>query len=114
MKEFYDSERWKDLALAVTEIGDRNDQAYYYLGRSAEGLGYFDAARVYYKLSKTALKCGGVINVYDGLVLPSMVDARLDKLPASGAIANRSGSAPEKPNKMTDDRVLSSAWKTIR
>ncbi len=72
LKALYENELWKDLALEVARIGHRDDQAYFYLGRAAEGLGYMNAARTYYNRLALAndFKCGGFINVCDGLVFP--------------------------------------------
>lgn len=49
---FYNSAQWNSLAFSVMQIGYANDIAYYFLGSSAEGLGYYDAALKYYNLSK--------------------------------------------------------------
>ena len=38
------SERWKDLAIKVMQIGFGEDLSYYYLGQAAQGLGYHKAA----------------------------------------------------------------------
>lgn len=42
---------WQQLAVKVAQIGYQKDLAYYYLGRSAEGLGYPAAARRFYRES---------------------------------------------------------------
>ena len=76
-KMMHDNALWHDLALKVVNVGFEMDREYYYLGRSAEGLGYFDAALTYYKLAKTVFKCGGVIDNCDGLVFPRDIDQRL-------------------------------------
>jgi hypothetical protein len=44
-------EQWQTLADEVLRIGYLNDLSYYYLGRAAEGLGYYDAALKYYRIS---------------------------------------------------------------
>lgn len=81
MKSLYENELWEDLASTVARLGFRSDQTYYYLGRSAEGLGHRDAARTYYKLAKTSYKCDGFpFNNCDGLVFPLMLDERLKML----------------------------------
>jgi hypothetical protein len=76
-KKLHDNALWHDLAIDVINEGFKSDQNYYYLGRSAEGLGYYDAALTYYKLAKTVFKCGGVIDNCDGLVFPRDIDERL-------------------------------------
>ena len=80
MKKLYDNELWRDLAFTVSDIGFQSDQSYYYLGRAAEGLGYNDAAITYYKLAKTAFKCGGLLNVCDGFVFPRDINSGLNRL----------------------------------
>lgn len=42
------AEKWNDLAVRVMQIGYGSDLAYYYLGQSAQGLGYHQAAITYY------------------------------------------------------------------
>jgi hypothetical protein len=60
------AEKWNDLALRVMQIGYGSDLAYYYLGQSAQGLGYHQAAIAYYGWSlgintgtDPMLKCAG-------------------------------------------------------
>ena len=45
------AEKWPDLTYRVMQIGFGNDLAYYYLGQSAQGLGYHRAAIDYYQYS---------------------------------------------------------------
>jgi hypothetical protein len=45
------AERWPELAVRVMQIGYGSDLAYYYLGQSAQGLKYHDAAIGYYNYS---------------------------------------------------------------
>ncbi len=42
------AERWPELAVRVMQIGYGSDLAYYYLGQSAQGLQYHEAAIGYY------------------------------------------------------------------
>lgn len=78
LKILHNTEQWHKLAQAVSSIGSRGDQEYYYLGRAAEGLGYIDAAHIYYELAKSErIKCGGVPNVCDGFTFPNDIDERL-------------------------------------
>ena len=42
------AERWPELAVRVMQIGYGSDLAYYYLGQSAQGLKYHEAAIGYY------------------------------------------------------------------
>jgi hypothetical protein len=76
MRGFYDNKLWNDLAKEVSGIGFENDQQYFYLGAAAAGLGYRNAARTYFNLSKSsAYKCAGSINVCDGFTLPNDTNA---------------------------------------
>ncbi len=45
------AEKWNDLAVRVMQIGYASDLSYYYLGQSAQGLGYHQAAIAYYSES---------------------------------------------------------------
>ncbi len=51
------AERWPELAVRVMQIGYGSDLAYYYLGQSAQGLQYHQAAIGYYNYS-AALAAG--------------------------------------------------------
>lgn len=51
MQSLYIAERWKDLSELVAMVGYENDAAYYYIGRSAEELGYPQSAMTYYEHS---------------------------------------------------------------
>jgi S1-C subfamily serine protease len=89
--------RWRELADLVQRKGISNDLAWYYLGRSAEGLGHADLARSYYQRSvdrtnsgKYSHRCQGkVISTCDGFDFPDVAQARLSSLQAS-APAERS------------------------
>jgi len=83
MKALYDNKLWNDLAILVAKLGFESDQTYYYLGRSAEGLGYIDAALTYYRLAQASFKCDGIINNCDGLAFPNDIDKALERLSAS-------------------------------
>ena len=48
----YNGNEWRELALLVTQINYRQDLAYFYLGRAAEGLGENAAALVYYRTAE--------------------------------------------------------------
>jgi len=79
VKRLHDLKRWKKLALETAKVGYRSDQAYYYLARAAEGLGYTKAAKTYYKLaleSPTKCEANILINNCDGLEFPAAVYER--------------------------------------
>jgi hypothetical protein len=69
---------WRQLATLVMQIGYQNDLAYYYLGRSAEGVGAFPAALKYYRTaghlttgSDSRFKCNsGGHDLCNGLNFP--------------------------------------------
>ncbi len=77
VKELHDNGLWRDLAIETARVGFREDLAYYYLGRSAEGLGYDSAADTYYRLAlANRYKCDGFINNCDGFVFPQDINKR--------------------------------------
>jgi outer membrane protein OmpA-like peptidoglycan-associated protein len=82
--DFFNNQLWNDLAIEIARIGYSEDLAYYYLGRSAEGLGYPDEAKVYYKLSMSAIHhCPK--NLINGFSFPYDANAalqRLEKIPS--------------------------------
>jgi len=108
MRGFYDNKLWMDLAKEVSSTGFDNDQQYYYLGTSAAGLGYRNAARTYFNLAKASpQKCGGSINVCDGFNFPNDInawitalnnaDARDAQAAAAAAAAAAKASNQQKP-----------------
>ncbi|WP_454739131.1 hypothetical protein [Cupriavidus necator] len=89
-KTLYETHRWKELVSKVMEIGYGKDLTYFYLGRAAEGLGFFGAAETYYGLAMRATPCAGVINTCDGLNFPHDITYRLPILkPAQADAANK-------------------------
>jgi hypothetical protein len=80
----YRVEDWTTLGTLVMQIGFQGDQSYFYLGRAAEGLGAYEAARKYYGMAgyiATAPtepgKCLGVFNLCDGFNFPRDILSRL-------------------------------------
>jgi hypothetical protein len=55
-KKLHDGQSWEALALSVLKANSGSDLSWFYLGRSAEGLGFRDAARIYYQKSIEASK----------------------------------------------------------
>ena len=96
LRYLYSRESWMALALSVMDIGAEHEEAYFYLGRAAEGLGDFDTALTYYRLSlATNVKCGsGVWAACDGLTLPKETEARLAILTARRAQSKVRSPAP--------------------
>ena len=72
------TEQWQALADKVMEIGFFQNLTYYYLGRAAEGLGYYDAALNYYTISgSTGLQCLPQYNSCNGIIFPDILYSRI-------------------------------------
>ncbi|MHB8137996.1 MAG: retropepsin-like aspartic protease family protein [Smithellaceae bacterium] len=89
MLKLYNSERWSELALIVIKVRFSEDLTYYYLGRSAEGIGKPNAAIIYYKLALQSFKCNGVINNCDGFSFPQDIRVRLSNIAAEKPLATQ-------------------------
>ena len=70
LARLHSEQAWEALSNEVIRIGYKNNLAYYYLGRSAEGLGHNIAATTYYRLGKALRnkctedadsRCGGIV-----------------------------------------------------
>jgi len=79
-RKFYNMELWAELAELTLKNGHEVDINYYYLGRSAEGLGFTEAAKVYYKNALVVFECAGWINNCDGFDVPELVTKRFKSL----------------------------------
>lgn len=92
----YDAELWSDLTYHVVKVGHRVDQAYFYLGRAAEGLRHFQAAKIYFRLAAAnGYKCAGFINVCDGLDVPSATREALMRVEQAIAAETSKSEAPK-------------------
>jgi hypothetical protein len=58
LTNLYANGQWQQLADEVIRIGFLNDLSYFYLGRAAEGLGYYQTALIYYRNSAKAFENG--------------------------------------------------------
>lgn len=68
---FYRTAMWPELAGAVIKADYPEDLTYFYLAKAAEGMGFLDAAEIYYSIAINArTKCAGIINNCDGISLP--------------------------------------------
>jgi clan AA aspartic protease (TIGR02281 family) len=89
LKIDYETQDWTSLSNQILSIGYGTDQAWYYLGRAAAGLGYNRAAKIYFAHALSApQKCTIFVNVCDGLDIPSLAQtqlAALDTAPDSAA-----------------------------
>jgi len=68
------SGQWGDLAATVMRTEYQDDLSLYYLGRAAEGLGFYPAAVSYYRqsmeLSGTSISCANLSRLCGGVTLP--------------------------------------------
>lgn len=81
LRFLYKGEEWSQLAKHVIKVGCAEDLSYFYLGRSAEGLGLPNAAKVYYKRALMAPKCDRFpFNNCDGHTFPQEIENRLGGL----------------------------------
>jgi len=82
MKKAYEEMQWIELASRVISIGDREDLAYFYLGRSAEGIGDLKSAATYYKLAldrkERGRSCAGLVNNCLGIEVTRESNTRLN------------------------------------
>ena len=73
--------QWGDLAALVMRTEYQDDLSLYYLGRAAEGLGFYPAAVSYYRqsmeLSGTSISCANLSRLCGGVVLPADAARRL-------------------------------------
>lgn len=115
-KSLHDQGLWEDLAILVLEIGHGVDLGYYYLGRSAEGLGETSAASMYYKLALAErYKCEGWFDNCLGLNVPTLSEQRLRSLgiePQSVGLqekpvsANQNNSVTASNHQRPKDRII--------
>jgi outer membrane protein OmpA-like peptidoglycan-associated protein len=90
---FFNNQLWNDLAIEIARIGYNEDLAYYYLGRAAEGLGYPEAAKVYYKLSLAAPQhCP--TSLCNGFSFPYDSNAAFNRLEKNISVTNSNEKAP--------------------
>jgi tetratricopeptide (TPR) repeat protein len=115
VKVLHDNELWNHLAIEVSRVGYKVDLAYYYLGRSAEGLGYYNSASIYYNLALANIyECDGIINTCDGFVFPRDLRKRLDHIEVleySKKLANEEKLADEEKNELKDQKIAESKFK---
>jgi hypothetical protein len=81
MREFYAAKDWDSLAKAVIEGGSNQDIDWFYLGRSAEELKLYAAAKSYYAKGVSAkFKCNEMPAGCDGFSFPRDINVRIDTL----------------------------------
>jgi hypothetical protein len=73
--------QWSDLATLVMQTEYQDDLSLYYLGKAAEGLGFYPAAISYYRqsmeLSGTSISCANLSRLCGGVALPTEAARRL-------------------------------------
>ena len=78
-RELYAKKDWESLAKAVIEGGSNQDIDWFYLGRSAEGLKLYIAAKSYYTKGISAeFKCDKMPTGCDGFSFPRDINARME------------------------------------
>ena len=83
-KRLYNNGQWSELAGLVTRVGKYGDLSYFFLGSAAMGLGYSDAAKVYFKKAiEHPNKCSGVLDVCSGFDVPKLSQQALNRLLSS-------------------------------
>ena len=109
VRQLHDNQDWGKLALAVLKIGHKGQLPWYYLGRSADGLGKTDAALQYYRTSKSAKKCNSYfINNCTGFEFPRDIDARISIITSKRQIASGSSFA-QKASAASNENVCRQA-----
>lgn len=79
--QFDSTAQWSDLAVLVMRSGYQDDLSLYYLGRAAEGMGFYAPAAGYYRqsiqLSGTSISCANLSRLCGGVTLPNSAVERL-------------------------------------
>jgi outer membrane murein-binding lipoprotein Lpp len=104
--QFETRAQWQDLAALVMRSRYRDDLSLYYLGRAAEGLGYLNAAAVYYRqsaqLSATSQSCQQLSRLCGGVALPRTAASRLAAIERElNAASQRRTAVPPPPRPAT-------------
>ena len=78
-KKLHGRKQWRDLAVAVLQVGYLGDLSYFMLAEAARGLGLREAAGTYYRRALDAGKeygCGGDC---EGFNVPKLAAAALSR-----------------------------------
>ncbi|MEJ2174065.1 MAG: M48 family metallopeptidase [bacterium] len=72
---------WRELAVSVMRADTLSDLSYFMLGEAAHGLGFEDAARVYYERALEAARdghaCGGLMSSCEGFEVAKLASTAL-------------------------------------
>ncbi|HSH07423.1 MAG TPA: hypothetical protein VLA41_07165, partial [Burkholderiales bacterium] len=78
---YHQAGAWRELAVSVMRAETLSDLSYFMLGEAAKGLGFEDAARVYYQRARDAARagyaCGGPLSSCEGFEVTKLVSAAL-------------------------------------
>jgi hypothetical protein len=107
MQALYHAGNWSGLSAEVLNIGENIDQAWFYLGAAAAGLGDDTAAQRYYFISLISpFQCRKGINVCDGLDLPALTEQRLLALDAKMAASPEFAQGTAPPGAATEVHLI--------
>jgi hypothetical protein len=76
-KALHDRGAWRDLAVSVMQVGYLGDLPYFMLGEAARGLGFKDAAAVYYRRALAAGEEHGCADACEGFEVRKLAAAAL-------------------------------------
>jgi hypothetical protein len=90
-KALYNVKDWQKLSKLIIQINNGTDLSWFYLARSAEGLGFSDVSIKYYiEALETNYKCDSLLsNICDGFVFPVDIFYRLSVLGVKCRVVGR-------------------------
>jgi hypothetical protein len=124
LKRRYATQEWRQLATLVMQIGFQEDLAYYYLGRSAEGLGAPESALRYYRIAGALgtgadrrFRCNSVgLDLCNGLSFPRDLYPRMQvvqrEIPGNRRFAQQGTQKPQAVTSATTGPAASAAPNT--
>jgi len=78
---YHQAGAWRELAVSVMRAETLSDLSYFMLGEAAKGLGFEDAARIYYQRALDAARdgyaCGGLLSTCEGFEVKKLASAAL-------------------------------------
>jgi len=108
LKSYYDSKNWALLGEKIYDLQQQSDLSYYYLAKASEGLGYPEAALIYYNLAlHDTNKCKGLLNVCDGFNFPEDINLRV------ALIQNSNTPEKNQPQEKSSEVIKQTAAKSI-
>lgn len=129
MTKLHNLAMWEDLAVLVMQIGLENGPSYFFLGKAADGLAYYDAAIKYYNYSLALYRdpnalnhckgrerpgfCGDVDYEYEIPLLIGDATKKRDALLHPVATAPAPPPKPEAPPKKKPDPTVKAAQEDL-